>query len=560
MDRPNHFQRLWSASGELAWRLMPLLAAAALIYLPAFDTAVYADDWVRIRKFYFGQLPLLDLSSRRPLEEAVFGFFFGLFGLNFRVLLAVQILILLLCALLIAEVVRRAFPSAQVLALPAGLLFLTYPGDYTRLWFTRIYHWVILAAVLAGALLLLDYAARGGWPRLAAALALMTLSLGAYDGQLGLVLASGLLPALLLRGLPARRRLLLLLPAALGSAFAVWRLALQPALLGVRDPYLAGMSFDPLQLVLNTLRGYPVLLRVWIHPFEGLLPGISPLKLGAILAACAAGLPLAALAFLPPEPRPTLAARLGATRPLLLPLAVGLALTAAGFFPAIVQGGAMLDMNTASTRANQYAFFGAALALAALLAAGLTLLNGSPARLPVLLYVALSPLLLNGLVQQTWVQAEAHLAWSRQQFFYRNLFLAVPNLRDGATLLVVEKTPYPARPFERLPLMVEWEINNAVAVLYNNPSLQGMLYLPDFSRGGSRETRLEADGAHGYDIPLAVYERMVIVLYTPANGKVELVSDPEKELELEFAIQGYQPWQWILEQPPASAPARQLLH
>jgi hypothetical protein len=537
-----------------------LFAASLATYLAVFDPAVFADDWVRIRKFVFGQLPLVDWSSRRPFEEAFFKLVLGIFGLNFRVQLLVQVLILFLCAVVIYGLCRRAFPNQAFLALPAGLLFLLYPMDYMRLWFTRIYHWGIYLMVLVAFVLILEYALKGKWPALAGALALMALSLGAYDGQLGLICAAGLLPALLLPGVTRRHRLVLLLPFALGLLFSAWRLFIQPEALGVNDPYVLGSSFSPLVLADRVLSGYPLFLQAWVRPFQAVFPGITMIKMEVVLAGVvfcagllAAALPGGAERWVWSEKRKE---ALG----LLAPLGVGLALIAFGFFPAVVLTRPNLDLATGSTRANQYAILGGALALAALLGLIATLAAWRRAQVVGMVYAALIPFFLLGVMQQSWIQSEAHAGWSKQQAFWRELFLSVPNLRDGAVLVVVEQTAYPGGPFQRMPLSVEWEVNNAVQVFYNNPSLGGTLYLPQFSSGGSRETRLDADGVRGYDLTFAPWDRLVVVLYTPSNGQIRLVENPEAELGLPFAPLGYAPRSLILDSPPEKTPYRSLLH
>jgi hypothetical protein len=245
---------------------------------------------------------------------------------------------------------------------------------------------------------------------------------------------------------------------------------------------------------------------------------------------------------------------------MLPPLGVGLALMAAGFFPAVVQGSPNLDLTTGATRANQYAIFGGALALAAVLGLIATLAAQRRGQAGLLINVALIPLFVLGVMQQSWMQSEAHSAWSKQQAFWRELFLSVPNLRDGAVLAVVEQAGHPNGPFQRLPFSVEWEVNNAVKVLYHNPSLQGTLYLPQFSSGGSRETRFDLEGVRGYDLSFAPYDRLVIVSYSPDSGQIQLVKDPQQELDLPFAVRGYSPKSLILPDPPASTPYRSILH
>ena len=247
-------------------------------------------------------------------------------------------------------------------------------------------------------------------------------------------------------------------------------------------------------------------------------------------------------------------------RQLVLLFGVGLAIWAAGLVPAVVLGEPGLNLNGSSTRAHTYAILGGSIWLACLLAFGVYLVAPSRRFVGSLLIIAVIPLVVVGVVQQVWIQNEARLAWRQQQIFWKMASITLPNLKDGTTVLVAVQGEYPERPFEHLPLSAEWEVNHGFKVLYDNPSLQGMLYFADFTSGTLRETKLLPDGVQGYIVEFVPYDQMVIVNYNPANQVMRIVSDPEQEFDLPFTVVGYHPEQFILDLPPGDSPYRALLH
>jgi hypothetical protein len=542
-----------------------LAAMAAVTYLAVYDPAVYMDDWDLFRKFIFGKMLLVDFNSRRPFEDAVIWLLFNIVGVNPRAMFLVIVGLIFSCAVVIYLLIRRIFPRLEFLALPVALLFIVYPVDYTKVWMTRVYQWTIYLFVLLGTFLLFEFLRDGrGW-KLALALLLLLLPLGAYDGQLGLVALMPILLAVFTPGVPFKRRLLALSPL-LGVVFlAAWRLFIQPVLLGFNDPYLGQASYTPLDMLRRILVGFPVFAESWIKPFEFILPGLSPLKLLFILAVAVAAVVLIGRAGFELQREKDDEAGDGLERhkdwrALGLLFGFGLAIWAAGLVPAVVLSVPGLNLNGSSTRAHTYAILGGSIWLICLLAFGAYLAAPKRRLVGPLLIIAVIPFLVVGLTQQIWIQNESRMAWRQQQVFWKTAFITLPDLKDGTTVLVAVRGNYPQRPFEHLPLTAEWEVNHGFKVLYDNPSLQGMLYFSDFTTGTRRETKLLSDGVHGYIIDSVPYDQLVIVSYNPANQVMQIVSDPEQEFDLPFTVVGYHPEQFILDSPPADSPYRALLH
>jgi hypothetical protein len=538
-----------------------LFALTVVTFLTVFDPAIYMDDWDLLRKFIFGNMLVVDPERRRPFEDAVIWLLLHLVGVNPRAMLVVVAGLIFMCAAVIYLLMRRIFPSAEFLALPVAVLFIVYPVDTTKVWMTRVYQWVIYLFVLLGFWLLLEFLRGGrGW-KLAVSLVLFILPLGAYDGQLGLVVLLPILLTVFLPGIPMRRRWLGLTPLLGGLVLVAFRLYIQPILLGFNDPYLDQANYSPLELIRRILVGFPVFAESWVKPFEFFLPGLSPVKLLVILASSGviaglfvrAGMEKAGAAWGGSERRKTWSV-------LGLVFLLGLAVWAAGLVPAVVMGAPGLNLNGSSSRNHTYAILGGSIWLVSLMAAAAVL--AAPARRFVgpILTAAIIPLLIIGAGQQVWMQNEARLAWRQQQIFWKMAFVTLPNLADGSTVLVAVHGDYPTRPFEHLPLTAEWEVNHGIKVLYDNPSLQGMLYFADFTTGTRRETKLRPEGVYGYIVEFVPYDQLVIVIYNPVNQVMQVVTDPEQEFDLPFKVNGYNPERFILAAPSADSPYRSLLH
>jgi hypothetical protein len=346
--------------------------------------------------------------------------------------------------------------------------------------------------------------------------------------------------------------------------FVIWRLYIQPEVVGFADPYVSGLTFAPVVLIQRILVGLPVFAESWVRPFEDILPNVTPLKLELILAAeCA----LMALIFRAVVSRdqdnlPSATERFGRAHwiGLFTLFGTGLALWAVGLVPAVGISQPFLNFHGASTRIHSYAILGGAIWLAVLIALGVMLLAPSRRSAPLMMIAAVVPLLVNGVFQQIWIQNEARLAWRQQQTFWKMAFITLPDLVDGTTVLVAMRGDYPTRPFEKLPLSAEWEVNHGFKVLYNNPNLQGMLFFTDFTTGAQSETRIMRDGVKGYVLKFVPYNQMVIVTYNPSNQSMQVVADPVRELDLPFAVEGYDPMRWILPDPPSQTPYRRLMH
>jgi hypothetical protein len=507
----------------------------------------------------------------------------GLFGLDVQALYLAHIFVIFLCAVVVYFLARRLFSGYKFLALPAALLFLVFPVDLTRMWLSMNYIWINYLAALIVLYLMLDYAEKGGIWKLAVSLPLIILPLGAYEGQIGLVLAWSILLAVITRRISLWRRLLLLYPIAIAGLFIFWRTYVQPVVLNIHDPYMGFQSnqrFIPL-LITRLIAIIPVFVNCWILPFSSLL-GISARRVLLILGGAVACIGLLVLWVSkepdssserskadshdllsePSNPEAVPADQLTWRKKkqesirLLVPFGIGVIMLLAGYFPYIIIVSPSLEWF--GSRGNMFAIFGAALALSSAVALiGLWVIQ-QRSQMRFIIITAMIPLILIGATEQIWNQNEARQAWAEQKHFWRALFKEIPNLRDGTTVVVVMPYDNPSRPFQRLPFTADWELTGGLKLLYNNASLRAIPYTPNHVEGNGYAT-LTPEGVWSNNFGLTPYDDIVFVYYVQGSYVVRRVDQVNADIPLKFTVTGYTPEKHILPDPPRSNPYRGLV-
>ncbi len=564
--------------------ILTLFLVTVMSFRTGYAPILYYDDWLTFgQQYLFGGLELVDLTNRRPLLDTVAKILLGIFGLNVKALYDTHIFVIFLCAVMVFFLARRVFSGHSYLALPAALLFLVYPVDLTRMWLSMNYIWITYLATLIVLYLMLDYAEKGSLWKPALALPLIVFPLGAYESSFGLVIAWSVLLAIFTRGISSRRRAMLLYPIGVGVLFAIWRFAIQPVVFNVHDPYIV-MGFQSGQSLIARLFDrlspiVPVFVNAWILPFSSLL-GVSPRRTMLLVGAAVAAVGMLALwvtrepgAFhktgqttpTDPENGETLhypldplsrAEMKQETLQLLKPFSAGMVMFVAGFFPYILIVKPALDWF--SSRANMFAIFGAALAASAGIALVGMWVTRNRLQMRLIILSAMVPFILMGITQQIWNQNEARLAWAEQKHFWRALFQAVPNLKDGTTLVVAMPYDDPKQPYGRLPYVAEWELTAGLKVLYNNPTLKAIPYTPNHVEGIGYG-HLRPEGVFSYTTGVTPYEQVVLVYYTQGSYEVKIVEQINAAFPLDFAVEGYAPEKHILPEPPPSTPYRGLV-
>jgi hypothetical protein len=541
--------------------IVTIFITTVLAFVPGYAPILYSDDWSQIvRDYIFNKMVYFSWNNRRPLDWLGFKLELDLLGLDIKALYIFQGLFIFLCAVVVYFIARHLFYKNPFLAVPAALIFIVYPVDYTRMWLIQGYTWMIYFVTLLALYLLIEFAKNGSVWKLIAALVLILIPLGAYEAQLGLIVSASLLLSLFYPSIRRKRRFALLSPILVGVIFAIWRVVLQPLVLNIHDPYVSSMQLSPLLIIRRLLQAFPVFIESWVAPF-GTILGISSVKMLLILASCAVcGFTLYFVSFREIEEtslrRFDWQEKRKELPPLFSILAVGIILLLAGCIPGIIVQQPNLD--GIISRFNLFAILGGSLALVAGIGLLALLLARFREHISVLTIALILPLVLIGITQQVWNQNEARIAWTDQKHFWHGLFATLPNIKNDTVVIAVGKNgPFPARPpFKRLPLTASWELTAGLQVLYDNPSLKGMIYYP---YGYYGILKFEPNGIRDGELHLIPYQKTIFVFYSPQDPNVRLMNDLSTDLGLPFKPQGYRPEDNIQPDPPQTTPYRFLV-
>src|SRR5262245_39211412 len=135
-------------------------------FLSFFAPVISVDDWRCIGYFIFRDMHWVNWASHRPLELTIYKLIFSVFGVNIYVLYAINILTLFLTSCLIYWIIQDLLPDHRYLAFTAGLLYLFYPADYTRMWLMMVGVHLVGLLALVSMIFLLGFARKGHWPSL----------------------------------------------------------------------------------------------------------------------------------------------------------------------------------------------------------------------------------------------------------------------------------------------------------------------------------------------------------------------------------------------------------
>lgn len=508
------------------------LAAYAFTYAPV----IYSDDWSTVlAEQVQGRWHWFIQTSFRPFFDMPLILQSMLLGINIPAYHAVLWVLHLLLALLVFAIARqipclRAWPTSLL----AALLFLLYPTDYTVMWLVMMPIYTSRALALGIIYLLIRFAKGGGRAGYIAAIVLLPLSLGIYDGHIGLIAACSVLLVIALPSMSAWRRAALLVPVAICGAFALWRL-IGPHLANVSqvDEYAPQVTASPGELLSRVLLGYKVtLVWGWTGAVGQLIPALGNSK--AALAAVAGAVVVSAfcvwLALNYIQRRqPSVATWAMSERRASLRAAswlglIGLILVGAGYVPVILVF--IPNLAAVGSRVNFYAGLGGVLFLLSLVVGASVLAARAPRQAPLLCAATLAPLLAVGLAAQMAVQRSAATAWDEQRAIWQLVMQQAPNLRDHTFLLIAlpgysDRLGY--QTWERAPLAAPWEVNAAVALLYNNATLNGGVIFPGVI--GGTESALTAEGVKRVAAGAIPYDQMVAVEYHRDTGALTMLDE-----------------------------------
>jgi hypothetical protein len=535
----------------LSWFLPIVILSAVTLIDPANlrSPVIFNDDWCIIARAVTGSLQIVNWSVRRPFQDLVFVLVMNAASIKIQYLIWLNLLASAASGVVLYFTVCRAFPKFTWLALPVALVYLAYPVDYTRTWLSMAGIRLSVLLVLGVLYLFVDYLMRGGAWKLVAALIGMILSLGFYDGPIGLFMGAAFLILVFIKQAPARRKRIFFTVLSMAVLYLVWRFLILRYVLNFNDVYYQQIDFSPLVLL---VRFYLTLLLFtvdWAAPLA-YYAGLSKvlLVLGVVLFSIGSAFLARRLVSAHDRDETGEFDRLQ-KRALFKSLAVffliGVFMWPAGYIPAI-------SVMTPTwfgvlSRANLFSIVGASLTLVSLTSILVLLAAKSLAQVRAMTLAALLPFLLVGVVAQFWMHQEENAAWSEQRSLWNGVLNVLPGLKANTTLVIVIPGENHLRPLQRLPLTAQWEANCALQVVYNDYTLQGRFYYPDVN---IQQPVLLETGLKEWDTgALVPYADTVFVSFDPKTQSVRLIQQLTGSLALPFQVNQYAPQARLIAQP-----------
>lgn len=520
----------------------------------------FSDDWNDIvHHFVFGQMHAVNWADRRPFLLAVFSALSSIFGLQFQYYYLVNGLTLFLSAVVLYCIIQRLFPAWDWLSLPVSLVYLVYPVDFTRFWLMQLYIRVVWLIALYVLLLLIDFAFNGGKWKYGLILIGILLPLGAYEGPLGIMMSAPFLLAIFGHNIPRKRRLALLAILLIGVFFVIWRLIIQPQVLNIHDSYLEAAQIPVSAILLrfiHALQAFTIDWPILISQYLGIRIRYFLFVTGG---ASVVGMAAAYLAgLIKADHRQELLSweqKIPLFKACVRMLAIGVFFWLAGYVPIIsVLDPTVIDIES---RVNLFSIAGAALLLVAGLACFALLIAKSLRQVRWMTLAALIPLVLVSITIQVCAKNEKQAAWDEQKQIWNGVFETLPNLKDGTTVLIIIPGYEKLGPLQHRPFVSWWEVNSALEVLYNNPTLNARFYYRDirypkwwFNPDGALEIGVEKS------IP---YSKLILVYADPQTGSFHLVKHIEDQIPLSIQINDYDPGKNIIPLAPQTSLYRSLV-
>lgn len=537
-----------------------LLLAVCLV---AFGTVrapiITSDDWSYfVADYAFGDLRPVNLGDRRPFILLLYFLISRFAGLHFEYYYVFNLLVHFATGLLVYAVCRRAFQASSWTASLVAVVFLVYPVDYSRTWIIMLYIRFWWAVTLGAIWFALDFAASGKPIPYLLAMAGFIVPLGSYEGQVGLVLLSLFLIAIL-KPVSARRNRFTLILSALGllGAFVLWRFFLQERFLQINDPYVGSLTFDLPILATRYLRGLQIFTLGWVGPLHNQLAllGVQPIPLlaGHIILLCVLAIVFAARKkLLKDHYRETFEPN---SHSYLATALIGAGMWVAGYVPIILLYEPSLE--GFASRVNSFPILGASILTVSLAGLCAALLSKSPRQQALLTTTLIAPLVIAGVFVQLTVNQERFLAWQTQKSIWNETFRVVPDIKDGRRLVLIIPGYQALRPLQFLPFLTGWEVEAAARVLYNNSSLGAHYYYEDiqdeslhFLENGFRPVGTNRS------IP---YRQLVFLRYNAYSDSMELISDLDQYLSQEHLAGRYEPLSHLMPARPEAAEYRWLV-
>ncbi|HLF88689.1 MAG TPA: hypothetical protein VI451_07095 [Anaerolineales bacterium] len=447
--------------------IIGLTALTIVVYGLKIQPILFNDDWCIIFELHFDLLE--PFMERRPLHAIIPWFFMQVLPLH-RMVYAVyftQVLILLVTSALIYILINQLLENKAWFAFLVASLFLVFPMDYTRLYFTMSGVRLSFLLLVIGMILFVDFIKSGRLFTCMVIMLLLITSLLMYEGQLGLAIAWPLLVVSMFRRNLSSKKFIGIAGYYLQiGTFILWKMIFQSKI--VSDGKLGYLSLPPGEIINRYFNALHIILGGLRFPFQDR----SWISFGNVLimlliALCLVGIYFIVLyLFNHQSPERDIDRTLKTNFYIFL---IGFGLWIAGYFPIILNFPP--NIYGQLSRVNLFSIPGSVLILLSILNSiflSMSRNDGVATRLT--LSVGLM-LILIGSIIQLQTQEAYNKSWAESKTFYQALFNEIPDLKNNTQIVLFLDGYQNSGKLFRPLFSSSWEAWCAFGILYDKPDL-----------------------------------------------------------------------------------------
>lgn len=190
------------------------------------NPSLFGDDWGALDKSLNSTLTCPDTVNPRLLGNCPYILLLKAFGANIIAYKIFSIFLILATGLLLLFLLATLLPERPEFNFVVVGLFLVYPTVWIKSWLFGFFG-IIICIILSGYLFIALFIKIGDWRLFWIGLIFLVSSFLIYEVAIGLTICLSLIAYFGTRTFPKKKRLALLIPAAAGILFSVWRLLAQ---------------------------------------------------------------------------------------------------------------------------------------------------------------------------------------------------------------------------------------------------------------------------------------------------------------------------------------------
>jgi hypothetical protein len=452
-----------------AFPYVSLAVLTVLTYGLKIQPILFNDDWCQVYMLNFHTVRPFMENERRPLHWFLQWLLHQVFSLETTVyaVYLTTVVFLFLTSVLIFVLVRRFDEHKVWFALLFAGLFLVYPSDYTRLYFTILGIRFAFLLLIVMMILFFDFMMRGNWIKGILIIPLLVLSLLMYEGQLGLAAAWGFIMfGLFKRDLSLKKVFLISGYYLVIGIFVYWKLVLQPKI--YTDGKFESLSLAPKEIINRYFSALHTLLGGFKFPYQDtswLSPGNIAIIISILICLVGAYFVVSRV-YKQQLSQSRLSKSLEADYFWLL---VGVITWVAGNFPIILNYPPNIYGHM--SRVNIFSLPGAVLILLSVIHIVILSLTRNGHIAAKLTIIASLVLISLGSVIQLQSQEAYNRSWKEVKDFYRVLFADIPDIQNNIQIaLIINGYQDDGRLYRPL-FSSQWEAYCAFTTLYDKPGL-----------------------------------------------------------------------------------------